>query len=454
MRRRRRSPARPPTRARPRPESAAPAGTASPARCAGRQRSAAGRPGPLSWAPAHSSVEQAGALLQVGRGLGPLQARRVGVVVGAATGGRTARGAGDPFQEAAKAAALPGFEQFERVDAEFLEQIFDRLRAGGRGEALLLVDPAEGQLQLQFDLFVGRFGRGDGQFGVDFADDVVVADVEVDVGFFDRLRDFVLGFFEFADRQRAGRFQLRAAGGVFDQLDHRVDRPVDAEVAADFGRRGAVDVGAAVVDEVVGELAELDPFRRLLAGGDVLIAALLLGAFESRLEESEGGRVDFVVGAVVSDEGAVGEHRQAAFEFDVFAADVAADFGVHFQLGQFFLAADFERTGEDDVDFPAFLAFGVDVHREVQFATFDTFEAGAFDDLLRVVPTAADSAVAAAAGGKDGRQGCQGREQSENSETTQGKGLLGVRRTGPEREFTDGAGDPAPSAAFPLRSPR
>ena len=82
---------------------------------------------------------------------------------------------------------------------------------------------------------------------------------------------------------------------------------------------------------------------------------------------------------------------------------------LNFQLGKFFLAAGFEGAGEVDVDFSAFLAFGVDVQREVEFAALDAFEAGVFDDLLRVVPAAAAAVtVAAAAGGERRSPGLPG----------------------------------------------
>src|SRR5690349_15355230 len=88
-----------------------------------------------------------------------------------------------------------------------------------------------------------------------------------------------------ASSSSASGFDLRAAGRVFGQLDEGVDPPGDAEVAADLGGRGALDVGAAFVRQLLGELAEPDPFRGFLAGGDVAGFAFgLLGLFEGRLE--------------------------------------------------------------------------------------------------------------------------------------------------------------------------
>jgi hypothetical protein len=374
---------------------------------------------------------------------------------GAFRGGAAAhRAAGDPLEQPAEAAAATRFQQFDRVDPELQEQLFERLRVGGRFEALFFVDAVEGGFQLEFDLFALRLRRFDRQFDRELADDVVVADGDFDVRPLDRLRQFALGFFEFAQRQRPGRFQLRGAGRVFGQLDHRVDRAGDLEVAADLRHRGAADFSGAFVFEVLDELRDLDAFRRLLTGGDAAFgAALLLGLFEARLEEAEGGRIDFVGGAFVFDEGTVGEHRQLAVEVDLFALGRALGRRRHLQLRQFVLRPRFERAGELDVEFAAFFAFGLDVQRQVEFAALHAFEAGFFDDLLRVF--AAVVAATAPAGGEDARQRRKGREQRENSDTAQEMGLLVIEKgTGPERILGRWRGAPLirPSRRAILRS--
>ena len=64
----------------------------------------------------------------------------------------------------------------------------------------------------------------DREFGCDPADDVVFADVDVDVRLLERLFDFALGFVELRQRQRPGGFQRGAAGRVFGELEDLVDR--------------------------------------------------------------------------------------------------------------------------------------------------------------------------------------------------------------------------------------
>ena len=139
-----------------------------------------------------------------------------------------------------------------------------------------------------------------------------------------------------------------AAGRVFGQFDDLVDRAVDVEVAADLGGRGAVDVVAALVLEVVDEVGRFQPGCRFLAGFGfgAFALAFLLGLFEAGLDEAEGGRVDFVLVAFVADVGAVGEQRDAAFEVDLFAFGFAVGLDLHVGFGQFAFGAGLERAGE------------------------------------------------------------------------------------------------------------
>ena len=138
-------------------------------------------------------LDHARAPLQVGGGFGVFQ---TAAIVGrsratpggaAGGGGRSPRGgpaAGHAFEQVAEAFAAAGaFEQFDRVDVELLEQSLQRLGAGGGGDVLFLVDAAEREFELELRPF-----RSLQPFGsiVDFrgelADDVVVADVDLDVG--------------------------------------------------------------------------------------------------------------------------------------------------------------------------------------------------------------------------------------------------------------------------------
>src|SRR3954453_80388 len=239
----------------------------------GVRRKDASRRGPAGFTAARPArlFEQARALLQVGRGLGLLQALHVfllglgAALFGAFRGGAAAgRAPGDAVEQPTEPAAAARFQQFDRVDPELQEQLFQWLRVGGRFEALFFVDAVEAGFQLEFHLFALRLRRFDRQFHGELADDVVVADGDFDVRPLDRLRQFALGFFQFAQRQRAGRFQLRAAGRVFGQLDQRVDRAGVLEVGADLRRRGASDVLRPFVFEVLDELRDFDAFRRLL----------------------------------------------------------------------------------------------------------------------------------------------------------------------------------------------
>src|SRR5262249_43035880 len=148
----------------------------------------------------------------------------------------------------------------------------------------------------------------------------------------------------------------RRAGRVFGQRDDRVDRALGVEVAADLGRAGPVNVGAAFVAEVFDHRVQVDRRGRFLAGGRVgrrtfgAFAAFGEALFEARLDEPEGGRVDFVLGPFVADEGAVGEQRQAAVEVDRLAFDRAVRGHVHPDFGQRFVAAALERAGEADFE--------------------------------------------------------------------------------------------------------
>src|SRR6185312_6653716 len=170
---------------------------------------------------------------------------------------------------------------------------------------------------------------------------------------------------------------------------------------------------------------EVERFGRLLAGrrftAAAFAAAFLRSFFEARFDEAEGGRVDFVVGPVVGDEGAIAEDRQAAVEVHVFAFRVTVGLDRQGQFGQARLAGRLERAGEVDLHVPGFVAFGFDVHREGDFAAFDAFEGGAFDHLLGIFAAAA---TASTAGAEDGGQGREGSEQEDRTFTAQGFGLL------------------------------
>jgi hypothetical protein len=356
---------------------------------------------------------QLGALLQVDRRSRFAQALQVGLLTPRA-GVAAARAAGrraEPFEQVAErfsaAFALQEAEQFDRVDAELQEEVVERLGPPRRRDLLLLVDPGQGQVEIELDAFravAGGAGRFDRQLRRDPAHDVVVADVDVGVGGPDRVADLLLGFADFgAGRQRPGGSELGAAGRVFGQLDQGVDRAGDVEVAADLGRARPAHVGAAVFAEVVDEVADLQlPGGFLASGGTgrfALRSALPLRFFERRFDEAEGRRVDFVLDAFVVDVGAVGQQDQAAVEIDLFAADRAADLRRHVELGQLFGPFALERAREADVDVAAFLARRADPEREVELAAFDSLQGGVVDDRLRV----SAAAVSVAAGGERGR---------------------------------------------------
>ncbi len=79
--------------------------------------------------------------------------------------------------------------------------------------------PVEAEVEVEFDAF-GASGRGpllrfDLRLGHDAADDVIVADVEVDVGALDRFFDDALGGVEFRSSGCSGGAELFAAGRVF-----------------------------------------------------------------------------------------------------------------------------------------------------------------------------------------------------------------------------------------------
>ena len=192
-------------------------------------------------------------------------------------------------QPAQPGAALRALEQFDRVDPELLEEVVERLGAVRGRDLLFLVDAVQREVDFDLHLFAGAFGL-DVEFGGEAADDLVVADVDVRVGGLQRLFDFALGLFEFAEGQRAGGFELRAAGRDFGQFGDRFERAADVEVAADLGRFGAADVGGAFVGQVVDEV-----FGAELAGRFFLALGRALGpafgaAFAAALLRSPTGR--------------------------------------------------------------------------------------------------------------------------------------------------------------------
>ena len=192
----------------------------------------------------------------------------------------------------------------------------------------------------------------------------------------------------------------------FGQLGDRVERPRDVEVAADLGRLGAADVGAAFVVQVFDEVAERRarrrlPGRRWFRCGRFrrrLPAALV----RARLDEAEGGRVDFVVVAFVADVGLVGEQRQAAFEVDVFAADACRSLRPSCRVrGARLGAVALERAGEADVHVAAFVAADVDVSFRSRSPLSIPSKVASSSTVFGFVGA---SAAAAAAGGEDGGQ--------------------------------------------------
>ena len=82
------------------------------------------------------------------------------------------------------------------------------LALSGVRDFLFFVDAVQREVEFDLHRFAGAFGL-DVEFGGEAADDVVFADVDVDMSGFQRLFDFALGLFEFAEGQRAGA--LRAA---------------------------------------------------------------------------------------------------------------------------------------------------------------------------------------------------------------------------------------------------
>ena len=119
----------------------------------------------------------------------------VGSRLAAAVGGRAAaRGASPPTRRSMPSIRpprpsppLPAPQQFERVDAELLEELFQRFGVGRRLDRLLFVHFAEGEVEFDFGFFAAAL-RFDRQVGGDFADDVVFADVDVGVRLLDRAR--------------------------------------------------------------------------------------------------------------------------------------------------------------------------------------------------------------------------------------------------------------------------
>src|SRR5436190_7498565 len=219
--------------------------------------------------------------------------------------------------------ALQQAQQFERVDAELDEERAERLRALRGRDRLFLIDP--GQRQVEFDLgaprpFAARaLLRFDRRLHRDAAHDVVVADVEVDVGRLQGLLDFALRFFQLRlRRQRAGGFQLFAAGRVFAQFDRGVDSNGDVEIAAHLCRAGTPDLGAAAVPWIFHQVGELYLVERFLAGDHFAGLAFNPGPpLDQRPDEVEGGRIDFVLALFVADVRLVPEQRQAAVEVDL-----------------------------------------------------------------------------------------------------------------------------------------
>jgi hypothetical protein len=249
---------------------------------------------------------------------------------------------------------------------------------------------------------------------------VIITHVEVDVSRLERVPHRALRPVEFGRRrQRTGRAQLFTAGGVFDQLAERFDRARGVEVAADLGRARAADLGAAVALQVFDEVGELEFAHRFLTGGDfarlALFASLLL---EHRLDEVEGGRVDFVLGSFVSHVGLVAEQCEAPFPVQVFAAERALGRKGEVEFGVLGFAFALEWPGEAGVDPAAFLTLHVDVDRQVHLAAFDSLESRFLNDRLRVI------AAAAAAGGECCTQRNQRDENGKNANSVQSVGLL------------------------------
>ena len=163
-------------------------------------------------------------------------------------------------------AARGRFEQFERVDAELPGTAPSSGFGAGRAPrcSCSSLTPLSESSRSTSTFSPPASGGSIVEFGGDLADDVVVADVDVDVGLLHGLGEFALGLFEFARAaaaRRASSCELQAGSSVSWMIASIA--PADVEVAADFGRRGAVDVGAAFVGQVFDEVADFEPVGRL-----------------------------------------------------------------------------------------------------------------------------------------------------------------------------------------------
>ena len=220
--------------------------------------------------------------------------------------------------------------------------------------------------------------------------------------------DLALGLVEFGfGGERAGGAELGAARRVLGQFEQRVDRSGTL--------RSPLTCVVAVPP--TSELPSLERFstksptlRLATASWQAVAPAdwpwappLLLGPFDRRLGEAEGGRVDFVLGALVVDEGVVGEQRQAAVEVDVLAVERAARLRAEVELGQLVLALALERAREAEVEVAAFVPFGIDLERKVRLPLLMPFRVASLTTvwgfslllLLPLLPQAARATASA-----------------------------------------------------------
>src|SRR3954466_7943126 len=297
-------------------------------------------------------VDALGVLLEV---LVVRRAARAGAGAGAAGAGRAAEAA-------------------EPETAELGGELVARLGVRGLGDALVLVEVGDGEVELEVGGAAGARRRA---LGGDDAhrhhhpaqDPVVLARVDLDARVLDGVFDLLLLLCREPRRQLSPGLDAEVA-----RLGQRgvdvVEEPAHVDAAGDLDRVLVAGRRLPLVLRVREPLARVEPQRgeRL-----VLLVALLLGLLIAGLELLEDRVGDHVVGALEGHEPLVPGGGEAGLE----ALAGAVEREVDLELRELLLALGLERPGDAQAEraVDPVGVLGVDPEREVELARLDVLVA-------------------------------------------------------------------------------